>query len=82
LGAYCLAFPDSEHFGATLGAHTLCCRLAVLHFDRLRVLDLHLGSALHTVGLHVTLLSSFLRTRLAHNCLRVNRFGDDFTKIL
>ncbi len=79
---YWLAFPDSEDLGAALRAYTLCCGLAVLHFDRLRVLDLHLGPALHTVCLHVTLLSSFLRTRLAHNCLRVNRFGDDFIKIL
>ena len=56
----CLPFADSEHLGATLRAHALCCGLPVLHFDRLRVPDFHLGATLHTISLHVTLLSIVL----------------------
>ena len=50
-------FANSEDFGATDRADALSCRSLVLHDDALGILDLFLGSALHTVCLHVTLLS-------------------------
>ena len=49
---------DSEYLGAAGRAGALSCRSLVLHDDALGVLDLFLGSALHTVCLHLTLLSA------------------------
>lgn len=80
---YYLALSDSENLGAALGTHTLGGGLAILHLDRLRVLDLHLGAALHAVGLHLASpFLLFLRSSVAHNIVRVNRFRRVFSKNL
>ena len=47
-----LALPDFEHLGAANRADSLSRRLAVLHFDRRRILHLSFGPALHTICLH------------------------------
>ena len=47
-----LAFPDSEHLGATGGTHTLSCRPTILHCYRLGILHFPLGTTLYTVCLH------------------------------
>ena len=47
-----LSFPNSEHFGAAVGAYTLSCRFAILHGDLSGVFHLPLGAALHTICLH------------------------------
>jgi hypothetical protein len=47
-----LGFPDSEHLGATRGAHSLGGRPAILHGYALGILHLFLGSAFNTIGLH------------------------------
>ena len=44
--------PYSKYFGAAFRAYTLSCRSLVFHSDRLRVLDIHLFTTLHTVCLH------------------------------
>ena len=43
----------SEHLGPTYGTHTLSSRPAVLHDYGSGILHLSLGSALHTVCLHL-----------------------------
>ncbi len=48
-----LAFSDSEHFRATRRAYPLSCRLAVLHGYSFGILHFPLGSAFHTVRLHL-----------------------------
>jgi hypothetical protein len=48
-----LALADPEHLGTALWTSTLCSRLAVLHFDGLRIAHLPLSAALHTVCLHL-----------------------------
>ncbi len=53
-----LSGPDAEHLGATGWARARGGRLPVLHGDLLRILDLPLASALHTIGFH---------TRTSHN---------------
>lgn len=53
-----LTLAYSEHFGAAGRAHTLRCRLTVLHSYASSVLHLPFGAAFHAVGLHrATLLS-------------------------
>jgi len=46
-----LAYP--EHLGPTCGTDTLSCWLAILHSYRLGVLHFPLGSAFHTICLHL-----------------------------
>jgi hypothetical protein len=48
-----LALADSEHLGAAFWANTLCCGLAVLHFDGFGIAHFSLGAAFHTVSLHL-----------------------------
>ncbi len=48
-----LALSDSEHFSAACGAYTLSRRFAILHSYGLGVLHFPLGTAFHTVSLHV-----------------------------
>jgi len=50
-------FADPEYLGAADRTDALSCRSLVLHDDALRVLDLSLGTALHAVRLHMSLLS-------------------------
>ena len=52
-----LTLANSEHFGSAHRAHTLGCRLTILHGDSFDVSHFPLGTALHTVSLHSTLLS-------------------------
>lgn len=47
-----LSFAYLEHLGATGLAHTLVCRLAVLHRDGLGVFHYFFSLALHTVAFH------------------------------
>ena len=49
---------DSEYLRATGRAYALGRRSLVLHDNASRVLDLFLGTALHAICLHSTLLSS------------------------
>ena len=48
-----LGLPYSEHLGPAYGTHTLSGRPAVLHDYALGVSHFPLGTALHTVCLHV-----------------------------
>ncbi len=58
-GGYLIRAPDwsslsdPEHLRPTGRAGPLGRRPTVLHGDRLRILDLHLGLTLHTVCLHI-----------------------------
>jgi|SRR3990172_7376676 len=52
--------PYAKHLSATDRTHALGGRTLVLHYYGLRILDLSLGSALHTVGFHFTLLDRLL----------------------
>ena len=45
-------FADAEHLGATVGAHTLGGRLAILHGNGPGVLHFPIGAAFNTLGLH------------------------------
>jgi len=47
-----LALANPKHLSATCRAHTLSCRLTVLHGYALRVLHFPLGAAFNTIGLH------------------------------
>ena len=49
---------NSEHFRATGRAGALSCQSAVLHDNAFGVFNLYLLSTLHTVRLHVPLLSA------------------------
>ncbi len=49
-----LALSYSEHLGATCGAHTLSCRLAIFHGYALSILHFPFGTAFHTVCLHLS----------------------------
>ena len=48
----CFSYP--EHPGAAGGTYALSGRFAVLHDDRLWILDLDLGPALHAVRFHAS----------------------------
>ncbi len=56
LRGLCLSY--SKHLSTACWAHTLSCWLPVLHSNRFGILHFSLGSAFHTVCLH--LFSSFL----------------------
>ena len=65
-----LGFSDPEHLGPALGASATRSGPLVLESDILRVLDFHLGPALHAICLcHSFLASSFIgfEQRLAHS---------------
>ena len=47
-----LTLSYSEHLSPTYGAHTLGCRLTILHGYTLGILHVPFGTALHTVCLH------------------------------
>jgi hypothetical protein len=51
--SFVLALADSEHLGAAFWASTLCCGLAILHFDGFSITHFSLGAAFHTVSLHL-----------------------------
>jgi len=61
-----LGLTYSEDFGSTAWANTLSSRLFVLHCDSLRILDLNLFFALHTICLHFYLLVSKILNRHYH----------------
>lgn len=69
-----LGLANSKYLGVTSWAVTLSRRAAILHCNGLRVLDLHLFSALHTISLHSILLSKSAK-RLARLIKSVNRYG-------
>jgi hypothetical protein len=69
-----LGLTDSKYLGVTSWAVTLSSRSPILHCNGLRVLDLHLLSALHTISLHSILLSKSAK-RLARLIESVNRYG-------
>ena len=54
------ALAYAKYLSATDRAHTLCGGTLVLHHYGLGILDLSLGSALHTVSFHSTLLDCLL----------------------
>jgi hypothetical protein len=47
-----LAFTNTKYLGTTVRTHALRCRTFVLECNRLRILNFHLLSALHTIRLH------------------------------
>ena len=51
-----LRLADTKYLGPADRAYAASCRPAILHLDLLRILDLDLFPALHTVCLHLYLL--------------------------
>jgi len=49
---YYLTLSNSEHLGSAYGAHTLSCRLTILHGYGLGVFHFPFGAAFHAVSLH------------------------------
>ena len=60
------ALSYSEHLGATGWTYALSCWLAILHGYTLGVLHFSLGSAFHTIGLHVFTPFGFCKMVLSH----------------
>ena len=50
-----LTFAYSEHLGVAYRAHTLGCRLAILHGYGSGIFDFPLGAAFNTICLHLSL---------------------------